>query len=48
MKKICLAKKSFENKTGTKDSYKPIKIKKEIDNLKNMKLGNRFYFYFFT
>ena len=39
-------KKHQENKTGHKDAYKPIRIKKD-DKLKNMKLGNCKFIIFF-
>ena len=42
-KNISWQKKHLENKTGSKNAYKPIKIKKMI-KLKNMKLGNKFIF----
>ena len=40
-KKYIWEKEHLENKTGTKDKYNPVKLKKMI-NLKNMKLGNKF------
>ena len=38
----------LENKTGTKDAYRPNKISKKIKALKNMKIGNLKNFLIFS
>ena len=37
-----MAKKHLDNQTGTSNSFRPVKIKKN-DIKKNMRLGNRIY-----
>ena len=43
-----MAKKSLQNQTGTKNSFKPTQIRKnEIKKKKNMKLGNKAILFLF-
>ena len=44
-KKYDWQKKHLENQTGTKNSFRPVKIRKKRFKKKNMKLGSKIYFF---